>query len=76
MGIEPTGPMISIRPNGFEDRARHQPTKHFQQVQYSTQKDKRIHCPKAGLIDLITFGKPVNGETVTLVKDCCLKEMK
>ena len=31
MGIEPTNHMISMRLNGFEDRARHQPTKHFQQ---------------------------------------------
>ncbi len=29
MGIEPTGHMISIRPDGFEDRGRHQPSKHF-----------------------------------------------
>ena len=29
MGIEPTNHMISMRLNGFEDRARHQPTKHF-----------------------------------------------
>ena len=29
MGIEPTGPMISIRPYGFEDREEHQLAKHF-----------------------------------------------
>lgn len=29
MGIEPTGRMIDIRPNDFEDRGRHQPCKHF-----------------------------------------------
>lgn len=29
MGIEPTDRMISIRPDGFEDRGRHQPCKHF-----------------------------------------------
>ncbi len=29
MGIEPTNRMISIRPDGFEDRARHQPWIHF-----------------------------------------------
>ncbi len=30
MGIEPTDHMISIRPNGFEDRDQHQLSKHFQ----------------------------------------------
>ena len=30
MGIEPTNHMISMRLNGFEDRGRHQPSKHFQ----------------------------------------------
>ena len=30
MGIEPTNRMLSIRPNGFEDRAGHQPWFHFQ----------------------------------------------
>ena len=29
MGIEPTDHMISIRPNGFEDRDQHQLSKHF-----------------------------------------------
>ena len=29
MGIEPTSHMISMRPNGFEDRAGHQPWFHF-----------------------------------------------
>ena len=32
MGIEPTGRGISPRPNGFEDRGRHQPCSHFPQV--------------------------------------------
>ena len=35
MGIEPTNHMISMRLNGFEDRARHQPTKHFQVFGYN-----------------------------------------
>ena len=74
MGIEPTGPMISIRPNGFEDRARHQPTKHFQQVQYSTQKAKQVDGRITGLVDLIKFRVPLNGETVRLVKDYCPQE--
>ncbi len=29
MGIEPTDHMISMRPNGFEDRDLHQQSKHF-----------------------------------------------
>ena len=29
MGIEPTEPMLYMRPNGFEDRGRHQACKHF-----------------------------------------------
>ena len=29
MGIEPTDHVISTRPDGFEDRGRHQPSKHF-----------------------------------------------
>ena len=29
MGIEPTGRKLDLRPNGFEDRERHQPAKHF-----------------------------------------------
>ncbi len=29
MGIEPTGRMVYIRPNGFEDRGHHQVCKHF-----------------------------------------------
>ena len=29
MGIEPTGRMLYIRPNGFEDRGRHQANRHF-----------------------------------------------
>ena len=29
MGIEPTDHMISMRPNGFEDRDQHQLSKHF-----------------------------------------------
>ena len=29
MGIEPTGPMISMGPDGFEDRGQHQLNKHF-----------------------------------------------
>ena len=29
MGIEPTDHMVDMRPNGFEDRGRHQPYKHF-----------------------------------------------
>ena len=28
--FEPTNHMISMRLNGFEDRGRHQPSKHFQ----------------------------------------------
>ena len=31
MGIEPTSHMISMQPNGFEDRAGHQPWIHFQE---------------------------------------------
>ena len=30
MGIEPTGHMISMQPDGFEDRGQHQLNKHFQ----------------------------------------------
>ena len=29
MGIEPTGHMISMQPDGFEDRGQHQLNKHF-----------------------------------------------
>jgi len=30
MGIEPTDRTVNVRPNGFEDRGRHQAYKHFQ----------------------------------------------
>ena len=36
MGIEPTDRMLYIRPNGFEDRGRHQAYKHFQQCHRKT----------------------------------------
>ncbi len=29
MGIEPTEPTVDVGPNGFEDRGRHQTSKHF-----------------------------------------------
>jgi len=29
MGIEPTGHMLNMQPNGFEDRGHHQVYKHF-----------------------------------------------
>ena len=37
MGIEPTDHMISIRPNGFEDRGLHQQSKHFRVEQREAQ---------------------------------------
>ena len=45
MGIEPTDHMISIRPNGFEDRDQHQLSKHFR-VHYFRRvslHSKRLH---------------------------------
>jgi len=42
MGIEPTNHMISMRLNGFEDRGRHQPSKHFQ-LKYDRYLTKQIN---------------------------------
>ena len=43
MGIEPTDHMISIRPNGFEDRDQHQLSKHFR-VHYSRRVSLHSNC--------------------------------
>ncbi len=34
MGIEPTSRTVNARPSGFEDRGRHQASRHFQSGKY------------------------------------------
>ena len=43
MGIEPTGHMISMQPDGFEDRGQHQLNKHFQFINKMRLLEKKRH---------------------------------
>ena len=55
MGIEPTEPAFDTGPNGFEDRGRHQTSKHFPR-QFRTKKLRPVEAS----VFYDTFGKVAN----------------
>ena len=50
MGIEPTGAAVIAAPDDFEDRGRHQASRHFQTVLTTTLYDPScFQCPRPAL---------------------------